>query len=278
MNCIAFFLKLHHKVLPTLRRRMLNHFPRYVTLSSIIIWALAARAQTPVDSTLITIEGMLLDEMGQPISNAIIINRTTKKGGFGRPDGTFTVNCLRKDTLAITSLGFQTRLISYRDSVGRDSFQLRLFLDTRSYMLTEVEVFAPRDLEQIQEDINKLGYNERDYMLSGINAVQSPITFLYQQFSRKEQSKRQVAYMENEDRKRELLKELFRLYVDYDIISLTDDQFDDFITYLNVSDDFLINSSQYDFLVFVKDRFRDYKVYVRQNTRMQSTDFDYDKD
>jgi len=28
----------------------------------------------------------------------------------------------------------------------------------------------------------------------------------------------------------------------------------------------------------VKDRFRDYKIYVRQNTRMQSTDFDYDKD
>jgi hypothetical protein len=84
-----------------------------------------------------------------------------------------------------------------------------------------------------------LGYDERDYMLSGINAVQSPITFLYQQFSRKEQSKRQVAYMENEDRKRELLKELFRLYVDYDIISLSDEQFDDFITYLNVSDEFL---------------------------------------
>ena len=83
---------------------MLSHLPRYVTLFTIIVWALAARAQTPVDSTLITIEGMLLDEMGQPISNAIIINRTTKKGGFGRPDGTFTVNCLRKDTLAITSL------------------------------------------------------------------------------------------------------------------------------------------------------------------------------
>lgn len=235
-------------------------------------------AQHPTDTSKIYIEGMLLDENGQPISNAIIINRSTKKGAFGRPDGSFSVECLRKDTLAITSLGFQTRLISYRDSLEQNSFQLRLFLDTRSYMLSEVEVFAPRDLEQIQEDINKLGYNEKDYMLSGINAVQSPITFLYQQFSKKEQSKRQVAYMENEDRKRELLKELFRLYVDYDIISLTDEQFDDFITYLNVSDEFLINSSQYDFLIFVKDRFRDYKIHVRQNTRMQSTDFDYDKD
>lgn len=235
-------------------------------------------AQNESDTAKIIIEGMLLDENGQPISNAIIINRSTKKGAFGRPDGSFLIECLRKDTLAVTSLGFQTRLISYRDSLDRDTFRLRLFLDTRSFMLAEVEVFAPRDLEQIQEDINKLGYDERDYMLSGINAVQSPITFLYQQFSKKEQSKRQVAYLENEDRKRELLKELFRLYVDYDIISLTDEQFDDFITYLNVSDEFLINSSQYDFLIFVKDRFRDYKIHLRQNTRLQSTDFDYDKD
>jgi hypothetical protein len=145
-------------------------------------------------------------------------------------------------------------------------------------MLTEVEVFAPRDLEQIQEDIMKLGYNEDDYMISGINAISSPITFLYQQFSKKEQSKRKVAYLENEDRKRALLQELFRLYVDYEIIALNDEQFDDFITYLNVSDEFLINSTQYDFLVFVKDRFRNYKIFLRQNQRMKSSDFDYDKD
>lgn len=235
-------------------------------------------AMAQSDSSLIKVSGVLRDENDQPISNAIIINKATKKGTFGKPDGSFEVTCRRIDTLAITSLGFQTRNVCYRDSLYTYSFKLKLYLDTRTYMFYEVEVFAPRDLEQIQEDINKLGYDERDYMLSGINAAQSPITFLYQQFSRKEKSKRQAAYLENEDRKRELLKELFKLYVDYDIIALSDEQFDDFITYLNVSDDFLINSSQYDFLIFVKDRFKDYKVYIRQNTRMQPNDFNYDKD
>jgi hypothetical protein len=235
-------------------------------------------AQSSTDSTVIHISGKLRDENDQPISNAIIINKATKKGTFGKPDGSFDIQCMRSDTLAITSLGFQTRNVCYADSLTGQAFQLKLYLDTRTYMFAEVEVFAPRDLEQIQEDINKLGYDEHDYVLSGINAVASPITFLYQQFSRKEQSKRQVAYMENEDRKRELLKELFKLYVDYEIISLSDDQFDDFITYLNVSDEFLIKSSQYDFLIFVRDRFRDYKIYLRQNNRLKSSDYDYDKD
>ncbi len=250
---------------------------RFLLLVFFVVLSVQLEAQIR-DTTSISVQGELRDEMDQPIPNAIIINRTTKMGSFGKPNGTFEVKCQRGDTLAITSLGFQTRYVTYIDSIFSSEFKLKLYLDTRTYMMSEVEVFAPRDLEQIQADIQKLGYNEKDYMISGINAVQSPITFLYQQFSKKEQSKRKVAYLENEDRKRDLLKELFRLYVDYEIIALNDEQFDDFINYLNVSDEFLIQSSQYDFLVYVKDRFRDYKIYLRQNQLMKPADFDYDKD
>lgn len=254
---------------------MINRHLLFTLCLVFIAYGVAAQVR---DTTSIIVRGELRDEMDQPIPNAIIINRSTKKGSFGKPSGSFELKCQRGDTLAITSLGFQTRYVTYTDSTYSENFKLKLYLETRTYMLSEVEVFAPRDLEQIQEDILKLGYDEKDYMLSGINAAASPITFLYQQFSKVERSKRQVAYLENEDRKRELLKELFRLYVDYEIIALDDEQFDDFITYLNVSDEFLIQSSQYDFLVFVKDRFRDYKIFLRQNQRLKPADFDYDKD
>jgi hypothetical protein len=140
-----------------------------------------------------------------------------------------------------------------------------------------VEIFAPRDLDQIQKDIQNLGYNEDDYMLSGINAVASPITFLYQQFSKVERSKRLVKQMDNEDKKRDLLKELFQHYVDYEIIDLTNEEFDDFIDFLNVSDEFIKTSSQYDFLIFVKDRFTDYKVLRRQN-KFKETDYNFEED
>lgn len=238
----------------------------------------AGRAQTSGSDSLITVYGNVRDENDQPIANAILINKRTKTGSFGKSDGSFIIQCLRQDTLAITSLGFQTRNICYADSSKSKEFRLKLYLDTRVYQVAAVEIFAPRDLEQIQEDINQLGYNEQDYMLSGINAAQSPITFLYQQFSKKERSKREVARMENDDKRRELLKELFRLYVDYQIIELNDEEFDAFIDYLNVSDEFLINSTQYDFLIYVRDRFRDYKVHLRQKKQLQGSDYDYDKD
>ena len=75
-----------------------------------------------------------------------------------------------------------------------------------------------------------------------------------------------------------MLKELFRIYVDFKIIDLSNEEFDDFISYLNVSDEFLINSSQYEFLIFVKDRFIDYQVARRNARPMRTDDFNYDKD
>ena len=227
---------------------------------------------------IIRVKGKVLEERGQPVPNSIVLNTRTKKGAFGSPDGSFVIECNKSDTLTITCLGYYARQICFKDSVLRTVYYPKVFLNERTYSYATLNIFAPRDLEDIQKDIQSLGYNENDYMLSGINAVSSPITFLYQQLSKKEESKRIVAKLENDDRRRDLLKELFTIYVDYKIIELSTEDFDDFISYLNVSDEFMKSSSQYEFLVFVKDRFQDYQI-ARRNTRpLKEGDFDYDKD
>ncbi len=227
---------------------------------------------------LIRIKGKVFEERGQPVPNCIILNLRTQQGIFGMPDGSFVVECRPTDTLTITCLGYHARQLCYKDSAVKTVYYPRVFLNERNYSFSTLNIFAPRDLDDIQRDIQSLGYDEDDYMLSGINAVASPITFLYQQLSKKEQSRRVVAELENDDRRRDLLKELFRIYVDYKIIDLTNEEFDDFITYLNVSDEFLIQSSQYEFLVFVKDRFLDYQVARRNSRKLNTDDFNYDKD
>jgi hypothetical protein len=236
------------------------------------------QAQTDTTIKKILVNGKVFDENGQPLSNAIIINKKNKSGLFGKADGSFSVSCLQTDTLAVTTLGYSTREFSFKDSALKASYSIEIYLDIRPYKTPEVVIFAQRDLEKIQRDIASLGYNENDYMLSGIDAISSPITFLYQQFSKKEQSKRLAAELNNEDKKRDLLKELFHHYVAYDIIELNNEEFDAFIDYLNVSDDFLKNSSQYDFLIFVRDKFKDYKIAKRQTKELKQEDYDYNKD
>ena len=75
---------------------------------------------------------------------------------------------------------------------------------------------------------------------------------------RRERSKREVAEMRNEDRKRELLRELLHQYVEYDIINLGNESFDDFIDFCAVPDDVIKGLSQYDFLVYVKKKYELY--------------------
>lgn len=256
---------------PGVRVKFLLPFLVLIFLSDHI----AAQSQ---HSSEIRVSCIVLDENAQPLSNIIVVNKRTRTGTFGNSNGRFSISCFKTDTLTITSLGFYSREISFRDSIDKEEYSLKIFLETRAYSTAEVVVFAPRDLEKIQDDISKLGYNERDYMLSGLDAAQSPITFLYQQFSKKERSKRLVSQLENEDRKRDLLKELFQHYVTYDIIKLSDDEFDTFIDFIHVSDEFMKSSSQYDFLMYVKFRFKDYQVYKRQKKTMTDGDFDYDKD
>ncbi|MBK9420183.1 MAG: hypothetical protein IPN44_03925 [Flavobacteriales bacterium] len=188
----------------------------------------------------------------------MIVNRRTRTGAFANTDGSFSTRALRNDTLLIGAGGYVTRTLPLGEFADDDLQNLRITLRPWSIDLKPVAVLPQRTLKQIQDDIAKLGYNEKDYRESGVDAFVSPITFLYQEFSKRERSKREVAQLQNEDRKRELLRELLQQYVDYGIINLSDDSFDDFIDFCAVPEDMLKGLSQYDFLIYVKKKYELY--------------------
>jgi hypothetical protein len=188
----------------------------------------------------------------------MIVNRRTRSGIFANTDGSFTTQARRNDTLLIGAGGYVTRTLPLAEFPDEQLADLRLVLRPWHVDLKPVTVLPERTLKQIQADIAKLGYNEKDYRTTGVNALESPITFLYQEFSRRERSKRMVAQLENQDKMRELLRELLQQYVDYGIINLSNDSFDDFIDFCNVPENVLKGLSQYDFLVYVKKKYELY--------------------
>jgi len=225
-------------------------------LLTLILLALAggARAQEQV-----TIYGQVISaNHPHAYYDLMIVNKRTRSGTFGEADGSFTVRAARTDTLLIGSIGHVTQAITMADSVPRESYRVWVRLRSIEVQLPEVEILSQRTLQEIQKDINKLGYRDSDYRISQVDALQSPITFLYQEFSRRERSKRLVAQLENEDRKRELLKELLQKYVEYDIINLNDQAFDDFIDFCAVPDVVIKGLTQYEFLLYVKKKYELY--------------------
>lgn len=245
----------------------------FMKLSLVLFCSLLSLAAwSQLDSNSIVIQGKVLDEHGNYVSDAIVVNERTYVGVFVDLNGSFSYEALRSDSIRIGSFGRSPSFFCFADSLGKDTFDVTVVLPLMTYYVGQATVIAERDLMEIQKDIEDLGYDRKDYMLSGIDPLSSPITFLYQQFSREERSKRKVYELENADRRRALLKELFKKYVAYEIIDLSEEDFDNFIDYINISDYLLQNTSQYDFIVYVKARFNTYSQLI------QDDDFDYHKD
>ena len=226
---------------------------RSIILTTLLLVAACGMAQE------ITLAGKVISsDPERTLYDLMVVNKRTRVGAFGKVDGSYSVKALRTDTLIIGSAGHQSVYVCLKDSAVKDAYTVNVKLMQNVIRLREFQVVPKRDLEDIQKEIAELGYKEEDYMLNGVNALESPITFLYQSFSKREASKRIVAELRNEDRKRALLKELLKRYVEYDIINLSNDSFDDFIDFCAVPDEVIKGLSQYDFLMHIKKKYELY--------------------
>ncbi|MCX6295645.1 MAG: hypothetical protein NTX97_06190 [Bacteroidetes bacterium] len=216
--------------------------------------------QIPLAQNLTTISGKAYDKENKnlPLPKLMIINKRTNQGFFADAESKFSISILPSDTLLFSSIGFKVKSYCFKDSISKNHLYVEVGLQKLQFDLKEVSVFANRNLNEIQKDIDKLGV-KNTYSVEGINAIESPITALYERFSKFGKSKRKVAEWENEDLKRDVLKDLFRLYVQNEIIDLKDEEFDSFIKYLNLSDEFIQQSTQFELVMAVKGKYESYK-------------------
>lgn len=210
----------------------------------------------------ILIKGNLYDPLQkQDFLRVIVVNQGSGVGQFGDQDGSFEFACHQQDTVLISVVGYETVRLCMKDSSYKPQYFLKIALRPIEINLPAAQVFPKRELEKIYRDIEKLGYDEHDYKTSGIDAIQSPITFLYESFSRKAQSKRLAIELQNEQRRRDLLKELLAKYVDAEIIALDKREFDVFIDYCKISDFILQNTTQYQFIQIIREKFKSFQRY-----------------
>ena len=218
------------------------------------------------DSLNININGYAFDSKNpkKRLDDLMIINVRTSQGVFGLADGTFKASIFKTDTIVIASTGYEFQRICFTDSVFKLQYDINVPLKKLNVTLKEVNIFSPRDLQTIYTDIKKLGYNKKDFQLSGVDALQSPITFLYQEFSKLERLKRHNAERINAEKRKELLRQLLANYVSHDIINLDNFEFDDFINFCNVPENYMKSATQYDFCIFIKQKFEVYAL-MKQN-------------
>lgn len=194
----------------------------------------------------------------QGFYNLMVINKTTQRGVFGNANGSFSVYANAGDVIAFSVKGYVTKTVTVRPD---ENCQMKLFLalSIRVQEFDEVTVYPIKSLKEIKEEREQLSMRETR-TVTGVDMLQSPITALYERFSKKAQSQRIVAEMEFKDNQRKVMKELLRLYVSYDVVYLSEEDIEGFIYFLNMDDHFLRTSSDYELIVFIKDKLEHYKA------------------
>jgi len=205
------------------------------------------------------VSGRVVDTLRpQSFYNLMVINRSTGRGIFGQPDGYFSVYVRPNDKISLSTKDYPIyEFIASPDS--NCQCQVLAYIDRLPTQIKEVVVRPLKTLEQIKEERKNLVFRETR-QVTGIEALQSPITALYQAFSKKEQNKRWIAEQKYKDDQRQVVKELLRLYVAYEIIEMEEDEFDDFIIFLNADPDFLKTAAEMELVLFIKDKFEHFKM------------------
>lgn len=193
------------------------------------------------------------------------VNRRTRSGTFGDRWSEFDMVILKSDTLVVSARGYVPVMFSLKDSTAAPFKMFTVKLIREANLLPEATVVAIREFKDIEQDIKRLEKKKTSPYSPNYTKIQSPITALYEAFSKIEREKRKVAELEFEDAKRDLLKELLAKYVKGEIFILSEDEFDDFITFANPDMYFLQSASQYELIMFFKARFEEYDRYVRHH-------------
>lgn len=204
----------------------------------------------------IVLKGQVLDvdDKGMQVPACIVVNMRTQQGFLADENGNFSINVRKTDTLAFRNIGYELRFIRLGDLSITPDFHLSVYLKKQSYMVREIMIMPKRGLDSISKDIQKLGYDENKYMLKGIDALQSPVTAIYQMFSRQERSRREVAFMMNEDERKKLLRELLNFYITAGYITIPSEKYDSFINFCAINDAQLKTLTQYEMAVYIKKK------------------------
>ena len=204
--------------------------------------------------TKVYVKGSVRDTLqNQSFYNLMIVNKATGRGVFGQPDGSFQIYANQGDTISLSVKNYGV----FRFQVLGDSncqMYLQQLMVSKVKMLSEVVIKPLKSVQQIKEERANLALKET-HSVTGVDVIQSPITALYERFSMKAQQREKIAGLIYIDQQRKVLKELLRVYVAYEVIDLKDDEFDAFVIFLNINEDFLKTSSDMELINFIKGKF-----------------------
>jgi hypothetical protein len=205
---------------------------------------------------------VLDDSTRQGIDNATVTNPRTKQVGRTNRLGAFYLLVKPGDSILVRSLTHGRAGLRWDGETAEPVIRMkRQFPDEIAIELPNVTIRGKREeeirreLEQIlSEPTARKGLSEDEIL----GLAQSPITLLYEAFSKVAKSRRKAAVLSQQYRRHKLADYRLELIANQ-ATSLTGDELEAFKKFCNLSDEFILTASEYDLTYAVLHRFEAYR-------------------
>lgn len=224
-----------------------SHMARHYFLYIFLLLCFLAKTQN-----VLTIKGVVLDpDSTTPMPFVYVINNSTGDGQMSDFNGKFALGAKLKDTLLFSFVGYLKLKIPVKQLYNENGADARVVMKQISYTLSQVAV----------SDF-KLKPYEKDYMqrvidhskMPVVNALQSPITAIYMQLSKKGREQRKLARIFEDIFEEEAVAKKFNPEI---LRNLTGDDSIDFETFRKycyyLSNDYILSHDGYDLYYRVMD-------------------------
>ncbi|GIV34097.1 MAG: hypothetical protein KatS3mg031_1632 [Chitinophagales bacterium] len=225
----------------------------------LLMWQAAGLALA--QDSIMLVQGKVVQHPPLGFSDLLVVNATTGRGVFGSIDGTFEIYIRPGDEIKVSSRGFKTATVSFRDSVYRPVYRIVVELNQLLIQFDQPVVIRPQPTyKDIEESRSKIGTHRYEPLVKNyLAALSSPVTALYQLFSKKENEMQQYVALLNQQEYDNAMRNISRYMMDSGLIDLEEEEVDLFLATCPLAPEFVKNGSLYDITSALRDCFDKYK-------------------
>jgi hypothetical protein len=249
-----------------------------------------AYSQAFLQDSTISISGMILTEKSkEPIENAIVTIKRSRRGVISDSTGIFHLQIQQKDTLIVSALGYEMKEWPVPIILNPDFppfFQIKL--QDISYLLKEVDIYALGTWEEFKDEfiktkieeknpINKdIGkqlepYNSKkpnpvpaqyrpkiDKKMGVVDAIFRPTDFLHNKLSKKEKAKKKISKIIQAESKNKKISSKYNAKIVSNATGLKGDELVAFMEFCGKKIHVTENSSDYDVMKQILNFYEEY--------------------
>jgi len=218
-------------------------------------------------------KGKVVDSEDIPVSFAHVVNFHRKNNAITDSSGFFKLLVVAKDTLRITAIGYNTKYIAIDDKFEKDTSIHIIRLEKKVYDLPTVniyelrwQIFKAEFMEQTVEE-DKTAKRISNWMSNLVPSDELRMIFQASRGpgfqlpykSKAEKSRKKVAKMEQ---KYAIISPKFNDKLITNLTGLQGKDIYKFLQYCNLSDEFLIRSTEYEIIEEILAKWEVYKVKI----------------